>query len=251
MHYKWVDRGKKRGLGVVMGAAAGAAALGWAVRSPRSSVFGSSAWRGPRDRRSIALTFDDGPSESTPELLEILDRHGGRATFFQCGLNVRRLPEISRAVVAAGHEIGNHSHTHLLLSLRRPGLIEEEFACAQRTIADATGFRPAVLRAPFGVRWFGFRRMQQRLGLAGVMWTVIGYDWSLPSCDIVDRVKRGMGNGAILCLHDGRLLQARPDIRATVEAARVLVPLIRGEGYRLETVSQLLCPTNSSSVSAP
>ena len=230
------------------GAIAGAAAASaWAVRSPRSSAFAPSVWHGPRDRRSIALTFDDGPSESTPEILEILDRRQARATFFQCGLNARRLPEISRAVVAAGHEIGNHSYTHLLLSLHGRGIIEQEFSLAQQTIADTTGFSPSLLRAPYGVRWPGFRGMQKRLGLVGIMWTVIGYDWSLPCNAIVDRVKRGFANGAIICLHDGRELRVKPDVRATVEAVRTLVPLIEDQGYNLKTVSQLLCPTNSSS----
>src|SRR5580693_1177919 len=98
------------------GFACGAAALmAWAVRGRSSAVFGRSLWRGPRDRRAIALTFDDGPSESTPAILEVLARHAVPATFFQCGANVQRLPSIARAVCGAGHEIGNHSHTHPFL----------------------------------------------------------------------------------------------------------------------------------------
>jgi len=226
---------------LALGAAAAAAA--WAVRSPRSSVFGPSVYRGARDRRSVALTFDDGPSESTPQILELLARYSIPATFFQCGLNVLRLPDISTAVRAAGHEIGNHSHTHLLLPLAPRGIIEEEFARAQQVIEDTTAFSPTLLRAPFGVRWFGFRRMQQRLGLGGVMWTVIGYDWSLPARAIVERVERRIANGSIICLHDGRLLRPRPDIRETVQAVRALIPLVLERGYSFETVSQLLCPT--------
>src|ERR1700694_1551049 len=116
------DKSRAAAMGVGV-SAAGAAALAYAVRSPRSNVFGPSAWHGPRDRRAIALTFDDGPSESTPAVLELLHRYRASATFLQCGLNVRRLPQISREVLAAGHEIGNHSYTHLLLALRSPGMI--------------------------------------------------------------------------------------------------------------------------------
>ena len=129
-------------------------------------------------------------------------------------------------------------------------MIEEEFSRAQQTIAGATGFSPSLLRAPFGVRWFGFRRIQRRLRLLGIMWTVLGYDWKRPSQIVVDRVKAGIANGAIICLHDGRQLRVKPDISPTLEAVRILVPLIQEQGYRLETVSQLLCPTNSSSASA-
>ena len=199
----------------------------------------------------MALTFDDGPSESTPEILEILERHGARATFFQCGMNVRRLPAVARQVAAAGHEIGNHTYSHLLLSLRSAGVIEEEFRLAQETILATTGFAPVLLRCPFGARWFGLRRAQRRLGLLGIMWTVMGYDWSLPSTAIVNRVRARVGNGGIICLHDGMQLRQRPDIGETVAAVRVLVPWLQEQGYRLETVSQLLCPTNSSSGSAP
>ena len=91
-------------------AAAACSGMAWAVRGRSSSVFGPSVWRGPRDRRAVALTFDDGPSEGTPQILEILERHRAPATFFQCGANVERLPEVARAVGQAGHAIGNHGH---------------------------------------------------------------------------------------------------------------------------------------------
>ncbi|MBZ5586763.1 MAG: polysaccharide deacetylase family protein [Acidobacteriia bacterium] len=80
-------------------ALASSAFLAWAVRGRSARVFGDSVWRGPRERRAVALTFDDGPSEGTPEILEILARYGAAATFFQCGANVERLPSIARAVI--------------------------------------------------------------------------------------------------------------------------------------------------------
>src|ERR1039457_6168998 len=138
-------------------AAAGAASsfLAWAVRGRSASVFGHSVWRGPRDRRALALTFDDGPGESTPDILEILAEHHVPATFFQCGANVDRLPEIAREVAARGHEIGNHSYSHPYLFLRSPNAIENELRRAQETIESHTGFRPAWFRAPYGARRFG------------------------------------------------------------------------------------------------
>ncbi len=191
----------------------------------------------------MALTFDDGPSESTLSLLEELARQQVPATFFQCGANVERLPAVAREVRAAGHEIGNHSHTHPLFCFRSPWFIETEFRRAQEAILQVTGAAPSLLRAPFGARWFGFRRAQRRLRLLGVMWTVIGYDWRLEADSIVARVLRGISNGAIICLHDGRGLRTNPDIRETIEAVRRLIPRLRACGYSFETVSQLLCPT--------
>src|SRR5690349_8579547 len=92
--------------------AAGAGFMGYAVRGRSSTVFGPSVYRGDRNHRALALTFDDGPSESTPALLEILARQRVRATFFMCGQNVRRLPDIAREVADRGHEIGNHTDSH-------------------------------------------------------------------------------------------------------------------------------------------
>jgi peptidoglycan/xylan/chitin deacetylase (PgdA/CDA1 family) len=227
------------------GTAGGAAAfLAWAVRGRASSVFGPSVHRGPPSRKAIALTFDDGPSESTPRVLELLHKYQTPATFFQIGANVERLPDVARAVYAAGHEIGNHSHTHPLFCFHSAEFIYREFARAQRAIAGATGCSPVLLRVPFGARWFGFREAQRRLGLRGVMWTAIGYDWKLKADTIVGRMLPGVANGAILCLHDGRAVRANPDIRETVAAVGRLIPALRDQGYEFDTVSRLLCPMN-------
>jgi peptidoglycan/xylan/chitin deacetylase (PgdA/CDA1 family) len=225
------------------GALAAGSFLAWAVRGRSSAVFGPSLWRGDPARRVIALTFDDGPSESTPQLLEILARHKVLATFFQCGANVERLPSVAREVAAAGHTIGNHSHTHPLFCFRSPRFIEQDLRRAQEAIQSHTGVTPAWFRAPFGVRWFGMRRAQRRLSLTGVMWTAIGYDWKRPAGAVVDRLAGRVSNGAILCLHDGRELRVRPDIGVTLDAVRRLVPMLLDRGYVFETISHLICPT--------
>jgi peptidoglycan/xylan/chitin deacetylase (PgdA/CDA1 family) len=86
-------------------------------------------------------------------------------------------------------------------------------------------------------------RAQRRLGLRGVMWSVMGYDWSLEAGAVVERIERRVSNGAILCLHDGRELHTRPDIGVTIDAVHRLLPQLLEQGYKLETVSQLICPT--------
>ncbi len=230
-------------LGVGGAATASAAFLAWAERGRSSQVFGRSVWRGPRDRKVLALTFDDGPSESTGAFLEILARHGVPATFFQCGANVDRLPDAARAVAQAGHEIGNHSYSHPALWFRSAAFIETELRRAQDAIAARTGTRPVWFRAPFGARWFGVAAAQSSLGLTGVMWSAIGYDWKLRVEAVVRRVAAGAANGSILCLHDGRELQVKPDVSVTLEAVRRLVPMLLDQGYRFETVTRLICPT--------
>jgi peptidoglycan/xylan/chitin deacetylase (PgdA/CDA1 family) len=218
--------------------------MAYAVRGRSSTLFGPSVWRGAPGRPAIALTFDDGPSESTHRLLESLDRLRVKATFFQCGMHVRRLPSVAKEVAGAGHEIGNHSDSHPYFCLRSSGEIYRELARAQETIFDASGARPSLFRAPFGVRWFGLRAAQSRLGLLGVMWTAIGSDWRLPGASVAAKLVSAARNGAIFSLHDGRGRQTNPDIRATLEAVGRLVPELVDKGYHFETVSEILCPKN-------
>ena len=232
---------------IVLGSAAAvsAGALAYAVRVPSCSLLAPSVYRGAGVRPAIALTFDDGPSESTPELLEILARHRAPATFFLIGANVRRLPEIAREIVAAGHEVGNHTDTHPMLALKSPGFIEVELARAQETIQRVTGQLPRYFRAPYGVRWFGMRQAQQRLGLTGVLWSSIALDWKRQSPNVVSRLIDGAAPGAILCLHDGRVLERCPNIGVTLQAVRELLPKLIELGYRFEKVTDILCPTKN------
>jgi len=224
--------------------AAAASFLAWAVRGRSAAILAPSVHRGPAGKKVIALTFDDGPSESTPAVLELLAKHRTPATFFQVGTNVERLPDIARQVLAAGHEIGNHSYTHPLFCFHSPEFIYQELARAQQAIHAATGATPSLFRAPFGARWFGLRQAQRRLALQGIMWTAIGYDWKAKADTIVGRMLPGVSNGSILCLHDGRETQAQPDIRETVAAVALLIPQLRDRGFEFNTVSRLLCPTN-------
>src|SRR5438105_14800063 len=97
--------------GVTLGGSvcAACALMAYAVRGRSSTLLAPSVYRGPRDRRAIALTFDDGPSEGTHQLLDLLSRLAIPATFFVCGMNVQRLPQALRETAAAGPELGNHS----------------------------------------------------------------------------------------------------------------------------------------------
>src|SRR5260370_18368047 len=97
------------GAGAAMCATVGM--LAYAVRTPSATLLAPSVHKGVSTRPAIALTFDDGPSESTPELLKILSDYRAPATFFQCGANVRRLPNVAPEVPAAGHATGSPTHT--------------------------------------------------------------------------------------------------------------------------------------------
>ncbi len=223
------------------GVVGGATALtAYGTRSRSSQLFGPSVYRGHGIRRSVALTFDDGPSERTPELLEFLHKEDIRATFFMCGQNVRRLPAHAGAVAAGGHQIGNHTFSHPYLPFKSKAFIEKEFAEAQRVISAETGISPMFLRAPYGFRWAGMRDIQNKLSLLGVMWTVLGNDWKWPARRIAERVVAAVSPGGIICLHDGRTTQPNPDISEMLASVRTFVPVLKDQGYTFETVSELL-----------
>ncbi len=227
-----------------------AALLRYAVKGRTSQMFGRSVYRGPGRRRSVALTFDDGPSEGTGALLAYLAESGVRATFFQCGQNAERRPAMAQAVSAAGHEIGNHTYSHPRLpprlsrspNLLGPGQVGHEIGRAQEILTRLHGRPPRLFRAPYGLRWFGVDLAQRRLGLLGVLWTAIGHDWEWPATRIADHVLRLVRPGGIICLHDGRDIQPDVDLSEMLKALRIIVPALQAAGYGFETVSELLSP---------
>jgi peptidoglycan/xylan/chitin deacetylase (PgdA/CDA1 family) len=211
-------------------------------------MWGKCVYRGLGRRRSLALTFDDGPSEGSLRLIEYLAEEGIRATFFQCGQNVERHSGIARAIRDAGHEIGNHTYSHARLFPRigrrfywpTAALMAREVARAQNIIESETGVTPRLFRAPYGLRWWGLDAAQKQFDLLGVMWTVIGHDWEWPADRVARRVFRKAGPGGIVCLHDGRDIQPSPDVSEMLKAVRQIVPVLKSQGYEFETVSELL-----------
>lgn len=234
---------------------AATARIAYGVTGRSSQIFGPSVYRGDGLRRSIALTFDDGPSEGSLRLIDYLASQNILATFFQCGMNAVRNPEIARSIRDAGHEIGNHTYSHPRLcprvgwnlEYRSPAFIEEQFSRTQNILESETGIRPNLMRCPYGLRWYGVAAAQKKLGLLGVMWTVIGRDWEWPAYAITDLVLRRASPGGIVCLHDGRDVQPKSDISQTLKALRRIVPELKDAGYTFETVTSLMRPSLSES----
>ncbi len=221
-------------------AAAAAGVLGYAAKGRSSCLFGANIWHGPRDRKQIALTFDDGPSDFTQQVLDILDAFSIRATFFQCGKNVERLPALARQVKERGHEIGNHTYSHPYLLGCSPAKIRDEITATQEVIRDATGSAPQLFRAPYGLRWFGLRAALREHNLTGVMWTVMGYDWEWEAAEVAAHVIAHASPGGIVCLHDGNRTAAAVDRRNTILALRQIIPRLYQQGYSFVTVGDMV-----------
>jgi peptidoglycan-N-acetylglucosamine deacetylase len=210
-------------------AAAGISYAGYATMSPASQLYGRTLTHGS-DPSQMALTFDDGPNDPhTMYLLEVLARHNAKATFFLIGKYVRPRPEIARAILAAGHEIGNHTESHPNLILVSAARLRQELSDCNKALEDAMGRKITLFRPPFGGRRPNVLRMAREMGLSSVMWSVTGDDWSARSAaEIMEKVSRQVDSrhklqGEIVLLHDGGHLAFGTDRSFTVEATRQLL----------------------------
>ena len=220
-------------------AAVVASLAGYAIVAPRSQWLGKTLVSGDPQSSAVCLTFDDGPGESTPLILDTLKRCGVRATFFLLGENVERLPELARRIAEEGHEIGNHTFSHPYFCWKMPGRILWEVRRAQEVIETATGRRPKLFRPPYGVRWFGLSSILKKLQLTAVMWSVSGVDWRYPAPRIVERVIHNTRAGSIILLHDGVPSKEGGDRRATAAALEEIIRQLAPR-YLFVTVSEMI-----------
>ena len=229
--------------------AAGAVALDQAVLSlaglwPRSRLLGSNWTRLPpaaAERGEISLTFDDGPDpETTPQVLDLLDAYGARASFFCIGAQARRHPALCGEIVRRGHSLENHSLHHrwdFAFSGYR-GFVRE-IAEAQATIAEITGQAPRFFRAPFGIRNPLLEPALAHNGLQLVSWTRRGFDTRERRPEIVlRRLTRRLAAGDILLLHDGHAARAADGLPVVVRVLPDLLERIRAAGLRTVTLPQ-------------
>ncbi len=199
--------------------------IDWLMRTDR---------HGPRDRRVVALTFDDGPDPvRTPALLDALAELDAPATFFLVGDIVDANADVVRRIAREGHELGNHTYSHRYLPLARSRSVERELRATDRAVERATGIVPTLARPPWGGRspWTvrAFRRLAKRL----VLWDINSNDWKgAPARAVAERVLERARPGSIILMHE-----ARDGGEVTIEAVRLLVPALRARGFELVTVS--------------
>lgn len=210
------------GLGLL---AANHAALTAAGMWPRSQLLGANWVRLParaQARREVALTIDDGPDpDVTPQVLDLLDDAGVRATFFCIGWRARKAPALCREIVARGHGVENHgdSHSHAF-SLFGPKRMREDISAAQTTLTELTGQAPRFFRPTAGLRNPLLDPVLCQLDLQLAAWTRRPFDTVNAEPDrVLQRLTRGLGPGDILLLHDGhaaRSTSGQPVILATL-----------------------------------
>jgi peptidoglycan/xylan/chitin deacetylase (PgdA/CDA1 family) len=182
------------------------ALIGCGVAFLRLGMFVDVVWRGPRQARGVALTFDDGPSpEHTPRILDLLHEAGAKATFFVIGKKAAAHPDLVRDIVARGHAVGIHGHSHdRFFSLRSVETVSDDLAEAMTTVEAITGERPSLFRPPIGLTSPRIARALEWFDLVVVGWSVRAVDgWSGAKAErVAERVASRLEDGAIVLLHD-------------------------------------------------
>jgi peptidoglycan-N-acetylglucosamine deacetylase len=233
--------GDLSGIAVMAGGLLGAsAALSWAAVAPSAQLFGSTI-RHTGDRRTMALTFDDGPNPSvTPVLLDLLGRRNVRATFFVMGKHVRAFSELTKELAERGHTVGNHTETHPALTFKSAKGIADELKRCDDAIHAATGAKPIWMRPPFGFRGPQLGSVVRQWGGAGVvMWSASAQDWRpQPAEPVIRRLRRATG-GDIVLLHDGDHRVPNGDRRHTVEALEYWLPRWQDAGIRFMALDEI------------
>jgi len=227
---------------IILETVAAAVAAGYQSIAPTGQWYGRTFTGLARGTKQIALTYDDGPNDPhTLRLLEILDRHEVKATFFLIGHYVRQRPDIAREVAKAGHVIGNHTFTHPLLIFKSAAEIRRELSSCRAAIQDAIGEHSNLFRPPFGGRRPATLHTARELGLEPIMWSVTGYDWNAPPAVAIERkVSRQIRGGDVILLHDGGHKKMGADRSQTVQATEHLVNRYKQEGYSFVTIPEMM-----------
>jgi len=215
--------------------ALGAVALNHGVISvtglmPRSTWLGENMRRLPASsaaRNEISVTIDDGPDPVvTPAVLDLLDAHGARATFFCIAQRAAAHPALTREIVRRGHSVQNHSDVHRhnfsLLGMRG---YANEIGRAQQRLADVTGMLPRFFRAPAGLRNPFLAPVLQRMDLTLVSWTRRGFDTVQRDPQrVLQRLTHKLAAGDIVLLHDGHAARTSAERPVVLD---VLPPLLQ------------------------
>ena len=220
------------GLAIVLGAAVGLREI---VNANRFQLFGEAIARAETAERVVALSFDDGPHPVyTPQVLDVLDRHRVKATFFMLGRSVERHPDVARAVIARGHEVGNHSYSHPRMVLMSPAAIREEIERTDQLLRSLGVTGDIHFRAPHLSKFLVLPYVLRQLGKVSVLADVDAEEWRRRSAEeMTADVLAGVRPGSIVMMHDTAG-------EATVRMADEVIAALAGRGFRFEPVGSLI-----------
>lgn len=233
--YKWSNEWKRKGFYAILILFCGCCFIGISKKTKetegeiqqKESVEES----GVKEKPSIAITFDDGPSSRyTGRLLDGLKERSVKASFFLIGENAEENPVLVERIYKEGHLIGNHTYSHVQMTHLSAEAAVREIEKTDQVISAITGEHVAYMRPPFGA-WQ--RELEVRMEVLPVLWSVDPLDWTTENVDeIVSKVVTEVEEGDIILLHDC--------YASSVEAALRIVDILQKEGYEFVTVDRLL-----------
>ncbi len=196
---------------------------------------------GPRNKKRVALTFDDAPdSRFTPAILDILAAHRVCATFFIVGERAMKQPAIVQRIQREGHVIGNHSYDHAVLSKLSLSKYQQQIARTDAVLKRLIGYSPRYIRPPYGELLPIHMKWSEAAGYTVVNWDVDSVDWrnNPSSATILRNIKKTLQPGSIVLQHAGG--GTGQSLSGTIEALPVFIQWLRAKGYELVTLPELL-----------
>ncbi|MDW0118430.1 polysaccharide deacetylase family protein [Sporosarcina thermotolerans] len=180
--------------------------------------------------KKVALTFDDGPDPKvTIQILNILEKHNAKATFFMLGSRVEYYPELTKEIFDAGHELAGHTWNHADLTKLTPERIAKEINDTSAIIEEVTGAKVKAYRPPYGAV---NEKVRKQSDLPIILWDVDTRDWEhRNSQKLIQNVKQNTKDGSIILMHDIH--------QSTADGLDAILTFLEDEGYQFVTVSDL------------
>jgi peptidoglycan/xylan/chitin deacetylase (PgdA/CDA1 family) len=193
---------------------------------------------GCKNLKKVSLTFDDGPCNSTKEILKILKKNNIKATFFMLGMRVQSNPDIAKTIVSAGHEIANHTCKHINFynykNTDKTSKIENELLQGEMIIRNVTGITPFLVRFPYGYAKTDAINIAKKYGYYVINWS-FGCDWEQMTAEkMYEKYRKALKKGAIFLMHD---LYKNEKILSFLNS---FICYIKKAGYEIVPVSELL-----------
>lgn len=188
------------------------------------------------NQKIIALTFDDGPSEITPQLLELLDKYEIKATFFMLGKKAKQYPEIVYQVFEKGHLVANHTYSHEKMRKTKTGDYINSLNKTNDVLEEITGIRPDYFRPPHGN--ISPIKLKQ-IPMICVNWNLDTIDWKYQDAEnLSNRIEKRVKDGSIILMHD--------KFSSTIEGLENTIITLLDEGYSFATVDEILRRNNNT-----
>ena len=181
------------------------------------------------DKPMIAVTYDDGPSTYTPEILDILKENNSVATFFVLGSRVNDYTETLNRILEEGSQIGNHTYNHKKLTTISDEELYKQVKGTDDLVYIATGHTPSVMRPPYGA---SDKELNQKISKPVIKWSIDTRDWENRNAEMINQnIFENVKDGDIILMHDL--------YESTLEASKTAIPELISRGFQLVTIDEL------------